>query len=77
VWELSVGGFLVPGGIGVLMTWLDAWHPVGDWFADQSVTSLAVGLPLTLAAVLGLLAFAAPPRDHPISHALSRSSKCA
>ncbi|WP_448626058.1 hypothetical protein [Geodermatophilus sp. URMC 64] len=65
VWGLSVGGILVLGGIGVLLTWLDAWRTVGAWFADQSVITLAVGLPLALAAVLGLLAFAGLRRAVP------------
>src|SRR3954471_13655703 len=57
VWGLSVGGILVLGGIGVLITWLGTWRSVGQWFADQSVSTLAVGLPLALTAVLAVLAF--------------------
>jgi hypothetical protein len=65
VWGLSIGGILVLGGVGVLVTWLDSWRAVGQWFADQSVTSLAVGLPLALTAVLAVLAFAGLRRAVP------------
>jgi hypothetical protein len=57
VWVLTVGGLVVLGGAAVLVTWLGAWDDLGGWFADQSVTTLAVGVPLALATTLGLLGF--------------------
>ena len=57
VWVLTVGGLVVLGSAAVLVTWLGAWDDLGGWFADQSVTTLAVGVPLALATTLGLLAF--------------------
>jgi hypothetical protein len=57
VWGLTIGGHVVLGGAAVLVTWLGAWGDLGRWFADQSVTTLAVGVPLALATALGLLAF--------------------
>ena len=58
VWGLIVGSTVVLGGAAVLITWLRAWTDIGRWLADQSLMTLAVGLPLALAAVLGVLAFA-------------------
>jgi hypothetical protein len=58
VWGLIVGSVVVLGGAAVLITWMRAWLDLGRWLADQSLMTLAVGLPLALAAVLGLLAFA-------------------
>ncbi|ADB72992.1 hypothetical protein [Geodermatophilus obscurus] len=58
VWGLIIGGLVVLGGAAVLVTWMRAWTDVGRWLIDQSVMTLAVGLPLALAAALGLLAFA-------------------
>jgi hypothetical protein len=58
VWGLIVGGMAVLGGAAVLITWMRAWLDLGRWLADQSLMTLAVGLPLALAALLGALAFA-------------------
>jgi hypothetical protein len=58
VWGLIIGGIVVLGGAAVLVTWMRAWTDLGRWLSDQSVTTLAVGLPLALATALGLLAFA-------------------
>jgi hypothetical protein len=57
VWVLSVGGIVVLGGLVVLLSWLQAWPAIGDWLSDQSVTTLAVGLPVALAAVVAALAY--------------------
>ena len=58
VWGLIIGGLVVLGGAAVLVTWMRAWTDLGRWLMDQSVVTLAVGLPLALATTLGLLAFA-------------------
>jgi hypothetical protein len=58
VWGLIIGGIVVLGGAAVLVTWMRAWTDLGRWLIDQSVMTLAVGLPLALAFVLALLAFA-------------------
>ena len=58
VWGLIIGGIVVLGGAAVLVTWMHAWTDLGRWLIDQSVMTLAVGLPLALATALGLLAFA-------------------
>ena len=55
VWVLSIGGMVVIGGLAVLLSWLNAWPPIGTWLSDQSVTTLAVGLPVALAAVVAAL----------------------
>lgn len=57
VWVLSVGGIVVLGGLVVLFSWLDTWPAIGTWLADQSVTTLAVGLPVSLAAVVAALSY--------------------
>ena len=58
VWGLIIGSIVVLGGAAVLVTWMRAWTDLGRWLIDQSVMTLAVGLPLVLATALGLLAFA-------------------
>ena len=58
VWGLIIRGIVVLGGAAVLVTWMRAWTDLGRWLIDQSVMTLAVGLPLALATALGLLAFA-------------------
>ena len=58
VWGLIISGTVVLGGAAVLVTWMRAWTDLGRWLIDQSVMTLAVGLPLALATALGLLAFA-------------------
>ncbi len=65
VWGLILGGIVVLGGSAVLVTWMRAWLDLGRWLADQSLMTLGVGLPLALAAVLGLLAFAGVRRVVP------------
>jgi hypothetical protein len=56
-WGLIVGSVVLFGGLALLLTWLDAWGDVGDWFADQSMTTLTVGLPLAVAAVAAIASF--------------------
>ena len=58
VWGLIIGSIVVLGGAAVLITWLRAWTDLGRWLADQSLMTLSVGLPLAVAVVLGVLAFA-------------------
>jgi hypothetical protein len=58
VWGLVIGSIVVLGGAAVLVTWMGAWLDLGRWLADQSLMTLAVGLPLALAVLLGALAFA-------------------
>jgi hypothetical protein len=58
VWGLVIGSIVVLGAAAVLVTWMGAWLDLGRWLADQSLMTLAVGLPLALAVLLGALAFA-------------------
>ncbi|TFV87125.1 hypothetical protein [Blastococcus sp. CT_GayMR16] len=58
VWILSIASTVVLGGLGILLTWADAWPAIGRWFADQSVTTLALGLPVAFAAVIAAASFA-------------------
>ena len=57
VWVLSIGSMVVVGGLAVLLGWLGAWPAIGRWLGDQSVTTLSVGLPILLAAVVAGLAY--------------------
>ena len=57
-WVLSLGSTVFLGGLAILVTWLDGWVAIGTWLADQSVTTLAVGLPTALALVVAALSFA-------------------
>jgi hypothetical protein len=58
VWGLVISSIVVLGAAAVLVTWMGAWLDLGRWLADQSLMTLAVGLPLALAVLLGALAFA-------------------
>ncbi|SEL83214.1 hypothetical protein SAMN04515665_12094 [Blastococcus sp. DSM 46786] len=55
VWGLILGTLVVVGGLAVLVTGLEAWGSLAQWLGEQSVTTLAAGLPLLLTvAVAGL-----------------------
>ncbi len=56
-WGLIIGSLVLFGGLAVLITWLEAWGAIGDWFSDQSAVTLSVGLPLAVALAAGLAAF--------------------
>jgi hypothetical protein len=56
-WGLIIGSLVFFGGLAVLITWLEAWAGVVDWFADQSDLTLTAGLPLALAAAAALAAY--------------------
>jgi hypothetical protein len=58
VWGLTVGTLLVLGGLGGAHDLAGVVAPLGSWLADQSVVTLAVGLPLAVAAVVAALTFA-------------------
>jgi hypothetical protein len=58
VWGLVIGGLLVLGGAAVLLTWLEAWGSIGRWFADRSLATLSIGLPVAIAVVVAALSFA-------------------
>jgi hypothetical protein len=53
VFWLAILTTVVGGGLIALVTWLDAWHALFDWFADTSVLVTLVLLPLVVAAVAG------------------------
>ncbi len=57
-WGLMVASVVVLGGLAVLVSWLDAWGSVANWFADQSVATLTIGLPTVIALIAALAAFA-------------------
>lgn len=56
-WGLIIASMVLFGGLALLVTWLEAWQSVGDWFADQSTATLTIGLPAALAAAVALVAF--------------------
>jgi hypothetical protein len=58
LWALALLALLLFGGLAVLVTGLGAWPEVGGWFADRSLLSLSVGLPLVIGAVVAALSFA-------------------
>jgi hypothetical protein len=57
-WVLSLGSVALFGALGILITWLDGWRAIGTWLTDQSVTTLAVGLPAALAVAVAAASFA-------------------
>jgi hypothetical protein len=64
-WGLILGSIIALGGLAVLVTALDTWAQVGQWFADRSVVTLAVTLPLALAVVLAGLTWTGLRRTVP------------
>jgi hypothetical protein len=54
---MTVASTITLGALAILITWRDWWPPIGTWFGDQSVPTLAVGLPVALATVVALLSF--------------------
>ena len=58
VWGLLILSALVLGGFAVLITGIGAWQDIGNWLADQSLVTLAVGLPLLVSVVVAALSFA-------------------
>jgi hypothetical protein len=54
-WILIVGSMLTLGVAAILLSWLDAWGALASWFLDQSVATLAIGLPLAVAAAAALV----------------------
>ncbi len=64
-WGLMIGSIAVFGGLAVLITWLDAWRNVADWFAAQSAATLTIGLPVALALAVALASFPAIRRVVP------------
>jgi hypothetical protein len=64
-WGLILGAIVVLGGLAVLITALGTWVQVGQWFADRSVVTLAVSLPLALAIVLAGLTWTGLRRTVP------------
>ncbi|MCZ2858649.1 hypothetical protein [Blastococcus sp. VKM Ac-2987] len=57
IWGLIIGLTAVLGGLIVLISWQRGWDDVGSWLGAQSIATLAVGLPIAVAAILGALAF--------------------
>src|SRR3954468_24790029 len=65
IWGLTVLGMLILGGVSVLVTWWRAWGDLWAWLSAQAVGTLAIGLPVVLAAVVAALAFAGMRRVVP------------
>lgn len=57
IWGLIIGTMVFFGGLSILITWQEAWGSVGDWFGDQSVATLTIGLPAVLALAIALISF--------------------
>jgi hypothetical protein len=58
LYALAVALVALVIGTLALIGWLDAWQQVGEWFADQSKLTFAVGVPLVLTVAAGALSFA-------------------
>lgn len=56
-WGLIIGFMVLFGGLALLVSWLAAWQEVANWFTGQSASTLAIGLPLAVAAVAALVSF--------------------
>jgi hypothetical protein len=58
LWALLIGSMLALGGLAVLATWRAWWGDIGAWLSSQSAVTLAVGIPVALAAVVAALSWA-------------------
>ena len=58
LYALAVASVAVLVGALALIGWLDAWQQIGPWFADQTLVTFAIALPLLTTAVVGALSFA-------------------
>jgi hypothetical protein len=58
VWFLTLGSTVLFGTLAILITWLREWRAIGGWLADQSVTTLAVVLPVALTLAVAAVSFA-------------------
>ena len=56
-WGLIIATMVAFGGLAILVSWLDAWGAVDDWFADQSLVTLTVGLPAAIALIAALVSY--------------------
>ena len=65
MWSLIVGTVVVLGGLSVLITWLEAWGDLGDWFGNRSVATIAAALPAALAVALAGISWAGIRRTVP------------
>jgi hypothetical protein len=57
VWALSILALLVVGGLSVLLTWRHAWDEIGRWLTEQTLPTLAIALPVALAAVMAAASY--------------------
>ncbi|MCF6746642.1 hypothetical protein E9529_20665 [Blastococcus sp. KM273128] len=56
-WGLIIGTMTLFGGLGIVITWLEAWGSVGAWFGEQSTATLTIALPTAVALVVALASF--------------------
>ncbi|MGK5111606.1 MULTISPECIES: hypothetical protein [unclassified Geodermatophilus] len=57
LWTLVILSVLFSGGLAVLATGLNAWGDVWRWLTDQSTGTLAIGIPVAIAAVVAALSY--------------------
>ena len=56
-WGLIIASMVFFGGLAILITWLDGWGSLVTWFSDQSIATLAIGLPAVVALVVALVSY--------------------
>ena len=54
---LIIGTMVLFGGLAILISLLDAWTGVADWFSEQSIVTLTVALPVAVALAAALAAY--------------------
>jgi hypothetical protein len=62
---LSIAVGLALGGLAALLSWLDGWHRLLDWFTTGPILVTLVLLPLTVAAACAMAAYAGLRRATP------------
>ncbi len=56
-WGLIIASLVGFGGLAILISRLEAWADIASWFADQSVTTLTIGIPAALALVAAAISY--------------------
>jgi hypothetical protein len=65
LWGLVIGAMLVFGGLAVVVSWRGWWGDIGTWLVAQSTLTLAVAIPVAVAALTAALSFAGLRRITP------------
>ncbi len=57
VWGVMIGTLVVLGMVAITLGWFSLWPTVWSWLVEQSLLTLAVGLPAALAVAFAALSY--------------------